>query len=543
MSRKNKYKYLTVLGLIVILGTVIRLYNLRQKGLYLWDEGIFYQSGVYVHYRFFQLFPHIFHAQDQSIWNIIPGENIPGFPTFLWKPFHVLLTFAALQVFGYRDYAGPFMSVFFAALTIIVVYKLGEKIKNRETGLLAAFMLAFSPYHLIYSRTGLQESDSSFFLVVTLLFYYMSLGQSRHTFFYSFATGAGAGITLGTSYRWIMLLPFLFLTECLSGFHKRRKRGTSPVTSYGTIILGFTLVLFLINFCYVCFFPEKLGVFERHTYIAALKQKFSIETAWNLDDPFYYFIQLYTVEKPLAFSLICFGLLFILLKGNRMEKGILPFTLLPLIFFGFVSTRLMRVTASIVPLLYLAAAAGFMILLSFCLDLIKKYHFCITAVFLLCYFIPAFLNQVAIVNVQVPYKQAISYINTKYNGKHVSTMWPLSTIYAGSENVIKYPLNSNENFYNVYKNGYRYLIVDYQKYYFDYPDWLAEIENKLLPVKAWKNTAVTDLYALDENYSRFQRDKIIRSDPTVLYIKLYDLEEFFKSESAGEKLAQHRNSE
>ena len=80
----------------------------------------------------------------------------------------------------------------------------------------------------------------------------------------------------------------------------------------------------------------------------------------------------------------------------------------------------------------------------------------------------------------------------------------------------------------------RYVLVDYQKYYYPYPDWLREIKTGLIPVKAWKNDIVTELYALDENHTPAEKAVLLEEDPTVRYIKLYDLGEIYPEIKTGQ---------
>src|SRR4030042_4243275 len=138
MFKKSIFKFWIALALITMIGLTIRFYNLREKSLYIWDEGVFYQSGAFVHYRLHQQFPGVFNEPASNSWKYVNGISVPGFPTFLWKPFHVLLTFIFLVLFDYKDYSGPLMSLFFAGLTIPAIYCLGSIIKNQSLGLLSA---------------------------------------------------------------------------------------------------------------------------------------------------------------------------------------------------------------------------------------------------------------------------------------------------------------------------------------------------------------------------------------------------------------------
>jgi hypothetical protein len=148
--------------------------------------------------------------------------------------------------------------------------------------------------------------------------------------------------------------------------------------------------------------------------------------------------------------------------------------------------------------------------------------------------IPVYLKIGRLTRVQSPYRNVVGYISSLNNGKHISTMWPISAVYGGAGTVTKYPLNSYIDLVNAYNNGYTYLLVDYQKYYFDYPDWLLNIEQTIPPVKTWSNPAVEWLYAIDDNHSRKDRKHILRSDPTVHVIKLYNLDDFFGAASRNQ---------
>ena len=90
-------------------------------------------------------------------------------------PLYTYLTIPSISVLGLNEFAVRLPSVIFGILTIITAYFLCLEIfKNSTIGLLAAFLLAISPFHIFFSRGAWQANLATF--LITLGFYLFTLG-------------------------------------------------------------------------------------------------------------------------------------------------------------------------------------------------------------------------------------------------------------------------------------------------------------------------------------------------------------------------------
>lgn len=115
------------------------------------------------------------------------GERIPLiFKSFGdYKPglyFYMVLPFVA--VLGLNEWAVRIPSALFGIGTVVLLYFLAKEIfKNRLIGLIAAFILTITPWHIHFSRGGWESNVATFF--ITLGVYLFVKSRERKYFFFS----------------------------------------------------------------------------------------------------------------------------------------------------------------------------------------------------------------------------------------------------------------------------------------------------------------------------------------------------------------------
>ncbi|HOI14000.1 MAG TPA: glycosyltransferase family 39 protein [Methanoculleus sp.] len=90
------------------------------------------------------------------------GEFNP--PLFYWLEHGMLL-------FGESEFVLRLLPALFGILTIPVVYLIGAEFRDQNVGLIAAALLAFSPFHIFYSQEARAYAPMLFFFSLALLFY------------------------------------------------------------------------------------------------------------------------------------------------------------------------------------------------------------------------------------------------------------------------------------------------------------------------------------------------------------------------------------
>jgi mannosyltransferase len=142
-----KSRYLQILILLTLAGAFLRLFQLGSASLWL-DEAstlTFAREPV------------------AQIWSSLSsGEFNP--PLFYWLE-HAMLAF------GESEAALRFIPALLGILTIPVFYFIGAEILDRNTGILAAALLAFSPFAIFYSQEARAYAPMLFFYALAFLFF------------------------------------------------------------------------------------------------------------------------------------------------------------------------------------------------------------------------------------------------------------------------------------------------------------------------------------------------------------------------------------
>lgn len=124
---------LLALGAIVLLAAFLRLYELGRDSLW-FDEA--FSASI---------------ASWQPRWIITKTVEL-GLRFTDRNIFHLLLHYV-LQ-WGQTEVAVRIISVVSGVLSVVALYALGKRLMGQSVALLAAFLLAISPYHVWYSREG-----------------------------------------------------------------------------------------------------------------------------------------------------------------------------------------------------------------------------------------------------------------------------------------------------------------------------------------------------------------------------------------------------
>ncbi|TSC60187.1 MAG: hypothetical protein LiPW15_65 [Parcubacteria group bacterium LiPW_15] len=216
----GKQKSFWLLALILIIAGGLRLYHLKElpPGLYpdeamngnnaleILDNGAFSARGgsAFVGKVFYPenngregLFMNI-QALSLKFWEVLsPSENSGG------------------ENREGKPWALRFPSPIFGILTVLGLYFLGKEFFSKRVGLLAAFFLATSFWHINFSRIGFRAIMAPFFLVWALYFFLHAIRKSsdnKNSTTLIYAGVAGIFFGLGFySYIAFRVMPLLFL--------------------------------------------------------------------------------------------------------------------------------------------------------------------------------------------------------------------------------------------------------------------------------------------------------------------------------------------
>jgi hypothetical protein len=495
------------LALALLFGLLVRFRGLEAQPMLLWDEGLFATGARFLAWRLA--------APDA------PPEAYEGYPVFNEKPLHVLLLALVTPALGPEPLAGRRLSALFALATLLL---LAARLGRLGSGLLPAALgtlaLGASTYHAYYSRLGLHEIDSVFWLLLGC-----SLADRGVTAGRAALAGLCAGLCLGTSYRWLPLLPLLALRATAgpgkAGRHARR------LLAFG---LGLAAVILLCEGLYRWSFWPNYTAYQPASYLAALHSKFQRETHFVLEDWDFFLRLLYELDGPLWLAgLAGLGILAGSLAAEirpaaakagarasadlqtdaakagarRAFTGLalecLGFTLVPLVLFSVSEAKVARAVSGIGPWLALglgltlhrlqprprlAAAFGLAAVLAA---------------------VPSCRRALALPELlQSGYPQALRYV-TERSERHLSSEAPVSAALAGRRAVVwaslprrALPATAAE-LLRARDEGARFLILDWEKHLW-YNPLLASLESRLPPVLVVDNPCARFPALLHETY-------------------------------------------
>ncbi len=235
----------TIIYIILAIGLILRIWGINhglpEINRYIFETDEQHLLNISMAFGTGDLNPHSFPQ--------------PGF--YLYLVFLLFGSFYAMgRLFGFFhsavDFVGYYftdptvfyilargLNVIFGVLTIYFVYKLGEKIFNKDTGRMAALLLSVTPVHVFYSHIVKTDTLAA---LLSLLCVYFSFDILSDGSIKSYVKASlFAGLTLGTRYP-----QGIIILAVICAFLMREKRGI--FTYRGLKIMVAILFFFVAGF-------------------------------------------------------------------------------------------------------------------------------------------------------------------------------------------------------------------------------------------------------------------------------------------------------
>lgn len=153
------------------------------------------------------------HATFASSISFCPQVAVPENPLlrkiyFYFFPVNVDIARHGTPCF---EIAGRLVSVSIALVSTVFLYLIGRKLYSRSVGLIAAFLFAFIPYNIYFSRVILPDPMGVMFALVGLYFFIRSIYDDNKWFLY-ISGFAFAGSLLIKPFNIFYLLPVIYLS-------------------------------------------------------------------------------------------------------------------------------------------------------------------------------------------------------------------------------------------------------------------------------------------------------------------------------------------
>lgn len=344
-----------LLLIIFLIGIFLRFYQLSEvpNGLHI-DEAI---NGVNGNFLL-----HTGRDSNNDKWplqtEVFGDYNPTGY---------AYLTVIPIKYFGLTEFATRFPGALLGSLTILALYLLALSIfKSQKIGLLSAFLVAVSPWHIILSRSSEQTLVSLFFVILGFALVFLSFEDKKLKFLIPGIVILGISFLMYfTSRVFIPLLFFAVLIFLFNVWYKQKNIRYKNFLFYSFIFLG-TLAFFLV-------FVVKGGGsrFNQVSIFRSLGTKLIMEEQIREDGVVGTPVKItqFFHNKPSNYSLTYisnyldyFSGNFLFIKGGlpiwlRVEgMGLIYLTHLPFLLIGLIALVVSKNRAHKIPLLWLAIA-------------------------------------------------------------------------------------------------------------------------------------------------------------------------------------------
>jgi len=218
-------RYAQILFCLTFFGLILRSYNLGYNSLWL-DEAVTYETSL---------------KSFSEIWTIIAtGDFNP--PLFYWIE-HVIL------LFGTNEIVLRIIPVVLGVLTIPLFYLIGKELLDRNVGILAAALLAFSSFHIFYSQEARAYSAMLFFASLSIFFFLKAIQENDIKNWILF--GVFSAVAFWLHFYVIVLIASLLIYTIIIQLPRYREnlKAIKPVAIGGItfIILSLPLIILAIQ--------------------------------------------------------------------------------------------------------------------------------------------------------------------------------------------------------------------------------------------------------------------------------------------------------
>lgn len=224
-----------ILLLIFLLGIFLRFYELSQipNGFHI-DEAINGVNGYFLLQTGKDSNNNTFPLQTE----VFGDYNPTGYS---------YLTILPIKLFGLNEFSTRFPGAFLGSLTILACYFLAFSIfKNKKLGLLSAFLIAISPWHIVFSRSSEQTVVSLFFVALGFALVFLSFENRKLRFLISGILLLSISFFMYFTPR--VFVPLLLLTIFIALFNLWHK---GKIIRYKSFLFGSFILLGALAFILV----------------------------------------------------------------------------------------------------------------------------------------------------------------------------------------------------------------------------------------------------------------------------------------------------
>jgi 4-amino-4-deoxy-L-arabinose transferase-like glycosyltransferase len=266
------------------------------------------------------------------------------------------LIFKAWSVFGEGEFYSRLLSVIFGTAAISAAFFLGRELTGTYSGLVTSFLVAISPFHLLYDREVRMYSLLTLLTVVSLYCFLKALRTGRGVYWALYATLSAASMYVHYHALLVILVEWVFF---IAGI--RRYRHLVVKAALSQVLIAAVGVWWLPGFIFQVQHPELFTLDSADKFpVAAL--------SWLLK-PIYVLIAFSLGQSILPWNPaaiaggIIFSVLVVLgvkrLQDDRESALFIGLSLcIPFVVASLISQTMPRYFVFLAPLYYLIVAKG-----------------------------------------------------------------------------------------------------------------------------------------------------------------------------------------
>lgn len=526
-------KQFILLFLILLCAAIPRFYDLHRQGFISWDEGMYMNEALF--------YQSIVHNMPLVMSGLLSGEldastliqTVNGWPPSSAKPLHSLMIYLFSICAGLSVYSAQILSALFGLGLIVIMYFLARLYFSQEVAVLTALFIAISGYHIYISRLCVPETDSIFFYVLAL--FIIERYKSSQRYLPYVCAGLASGICFGLNYRWIIVLPIIFLNVAVYIKPAQKKVSAFAIRR---------LILFCCAFCSIpvmCDLPywplslvDGFSISFRHTdenvytYFDQLRYYLFFQSStgeWHIHDLYIRFFNEFNGVLMTSLAGIGFVMLFRKIRICSIVcilSALIPFVLLSVKSRG----NAIRYMSIALPFISLYSAIALSAILNRVFRSAERSTQWKKAAIVLIVCAMSFPRAIPFLTMRSGYAEAYEYLREHNGGRNLSTSNAYFEFYFG-RNVAEQTPRSVAAFREVLSSGdYQYVVLDFMSHRVLTKEVKTLIEDNCTPVTLIPNPIGTHTITLMESlgYRHFIPRYLENAytDPLSKFIAIYD---------------------
>lgn len=350
-QKQNKFWLLT---LTLSAFAIASAFTLFTPYFYTWDEQ--FHALVAKNNMANPFHPKLFLFHPELI--SIPSDQWTLTDTWLHKqPFFTWLMALSMKLFGNSIFAVRLPSVLLFTAMIPVVYRIGNLLFSKRTGLIAALLVMHSAYllGLLSGRIGTDHNDAIFIALILFSFWSFFEWQQSNVKKWLYFIGIFVGLAVLT--KWLVGLLVFFGWGIIVLREIYRMKNLQPVKP---LLLAFSIALLI-------FLPWQIYTFIKFPELAKQEmtynsQHFTQVIEEHSGGPLFHFDNISNLyfEQTIFYILLALSLLAFVLFKPEWKKWTLIFAPITVVyaFFSFAQTKMPSFTAVVIPLVLIVFGFG-----------------------------------------------------------------------------------------------------------------------------------------------------------------------------------------